>query len=394
MPDIHDQGVINATSVILDQTRSGVETFKQIFSSRFSRTGFTGWPQPDMIFNDYLENKEITIALEYKPPNQEKREYMTGLGQTISYLYNNDYAGLVLPKFSKDGFAISDFVTSLVKERDELKKLPICIYDYEPTKEISKNNLFVRKSITLKNGKNLQKKLIGGVVPVFWSWWRDISNYELYDILSLCDKYNSKKTSDIYTEYVWPEFKKKLESGDTMNWEGQNRKRNSIPAGEKQNYKIPLFQLDLINQNTGHLTQLGFRFLSLAKQNGANSEIFLNSLGSHILNEGKHMQLINLQFMFQEQLLKEKKKFNSGNFKIFFDEYLVKIGQVPPLEKRKPGRKTTGNKQSYIRDEFKLWNKLGFVLTKNGKYFRSNYGIQFNWPKIVDIYNFDVSRFL
>ena len=73
MTDTHDQGSINATSVILEKTRSGDNEFKQIFSTEFSRTGYTGWPEPDSIFRDNLNNNEVTLALEFKPPNQEKR---------------------------------------------------------------------------------------------------------------------------------------------------------------------------------------------------------------------------------------------------------------------------------------------------------------------------------
>ena len=76
-----------------------------------------------------------------------------------------------------------------------------------------------------------------------------------------------------------------------------------------------------------------------------------------------------------------------------FDNYLVDIGQVPPWEDRKPGRKTTGGKQYYIRDEFKLWNILGFILGNERTYFREDYGLQFNWPKIREIYNFDINKF-
>ena len=63
-----------------------------------------------------------------------------------------------------------------------------------------------------KNDYKIEKKEDKGKVKVFWAWWRDLSNYEIYDILSLCRQYKDKNT-DIYTDYVWPTFKNKLESG-------------------------------------------------------------------------------------------------------------------------------------------------------------------------------------
>ena len=394
MAETHDKGAIDSSSIILNKIRSGDSEFKQIFTDRFHRAGFTGWPKADAIFKDYFDEKEITIGLEYKPPYQEKREYMTGVGQAISYLYHNDYAGLIIPKFSKDNFPISDFVIYLINKRNEINQLPICIFDYDPKIPISSNNLFLRKKITHKNDYIFEKKDDKGRVKVFWAWWRDLSNFEIYDILSLCKKYDKRKSEDIYTKYVWPEFKYKLESGKALTWEGIPRKRPSIPPGEKQNYKIPLFQLGFINQDTGHLTQYGFRFLNLCEQVGPDSKIFMQALGNHILTEGKHMQLIDLIYYFQEKIMKEKKEFKSSEHKKLFDNYLVEVGQVPPWEERKPGRKTTDGKQHYIRDEFKLWNKLGFLCNDKKKYFRDNYGLQFDWPKIIETYNFDIHKFI
>ena len=54
MSDTHDQGAINATSVILNKVRSENGEFKQIFTNRFHRSGFTGWPKADAIFKDYF----------------------------------------------------------------------------------------------------------------------------------------------------------------------------------------------------------------------------------------------------------------------------------------------------------------------------------------------------
>ena len=150
MSDTHDQGAINATSVILNKVRSEDGEFKQIFTNRFHRSGFTGWPKADAIFKDYFGEEEVTIGFEYKPPLQEKREYMTGVGQAVSYLHHNDYAGLIIPKISKDNYPISDFIVELFNSRDELKNLPICIFDYDPRSQITQENLFLRKKIEKK----------------------------------------------------------------------------------------------------------------------------------------------------------------------------------------------------------------------------------------------------
>ena len=80
----------------------------------------------------------------------------------------------------------------------------------------------------------------------------------------------------------------------------------------------------------------------------------------------------------QKDFLTEK------SFKIGFDKFLESNNSIGP---RKPGRKTTGNKNAYIRDEFKLWNKLGLLKNRKGGngYFVKGRGIEFNWSRITDI---------
>ena len=48
---------------------------------------------------------------------------------------------------------------------------------------------------------------------------------------------------------------------------------------------------------------------------------------------------------------------------------------------------------SYVRDEFKLWNKLNIIhRIKPNRYFIKGKGIKFDWSRITDILtkNFDI----
>lgn len=56
------------------------------------------------------------------------------------------------------------------------------------------------------------------------------------------------------------------------------------------------------------------------------------------------------------------------------------------IGKRKPTAIKTGAKSSYMRDEMKLWNKLGLLYTYNPtSYFFPGVGYKFNWEKITEV---------
>ncbi len=49
-------------------------------------------------------------------------------------------------------------------------------------------------------------------------------------------------------------------------------------------------------------------------------------------------------------------------------------------------RSNTGGKPYFLRDEPKLWNKLGLLVPQaRGTYFHSGYGLAFNWRKIISV---------
>ena len=69
---------------------------------------------------------------------------------------------------------------------------------------------------------------------------------------------------------------------------------------------------------------------------------------------------------------------NTERFETFLDDN-NSIGS------RKEGRTTTGKKESYIRDEIKLWNKLGLIKSNSSRYFVNGRGVEFNWLRITEI---------
>lgn len=169
----------------------------------------------------------------------------------------------------------------------------------------------------------------------------------------------------------------------TRQWDGTPRSKTASTASmkaEKQNYKIPLVQLELWSRSEGRLTDLGFTLLEIGKKYGPDSKKFFDFLAYLILVNGKHLDLINLVDKFQKS--KEAAR-SSKDFVIELDAFLSDNGCIG---KRKPTAVKTGAKFSYMRDEMKLWNKLGFLYPyNNASYFFPGEGYKFNWERITDV---------
>lgn len=374
MAQEHDEGAERTGEFILSRIRQGDPSYKQVFSSAMNRTGDWDWPRPDFVCMD--EENNVSYALEYKPPLQSKREYVCGLGQSITYLQHHNYSGLIIPQKADDGFNIADFMLNTMNS-DVLIDSPISLFSYDPINFSVKILKPIRKIRTTKltaREKKEQNK-------TFWCWWRDTSHYEVLDLLNLSFKYSDEE-GDIYTKYVYPEFYSRLIGGQEKGFEGEWRKVQDKKKSEgsyKQNYRIPFEQLGLWTSKEGKLSHTGFKLLEIGKLYGAESSKFKNALAYLILTTGHHLELINLI----EDIQKNISNCNSMQFKQRIDEELEKRGMVG---KRKPSAITTNAKGSYIRDEPKLWNKFGMLKTKGNTYFdKDNCCWHFDWKRITDI---------
>ena len=375
MGALHDASASYYGDEILKRIKSADADFKQIFSTTIYRTGDWEWPRPDYVCYDDVLNE--TYALEFKPPFQSKREYLTGLGQSLSYLQKHAYSGLIVPYTSDDGFRIAEFINDTLKA-PEFLGIPTSLYAYDHKKRSVE---ILRPIETTRSIASTALK--GDNARTFWCWWRDLSHYELFDLLNLSFLY-SENSGDIYTQYIYPEFYNMMVSGKTKQWDGTPRRKMASTASmkaEKQNYNIPLVQLDLWSRGEGRLTKAGYELLEIGKMYGPDSKKFLDRLGYLILVDGKHLELINSVNAFQKNTTLIPAK--SSDYVVELEKYLTDNGSIG---KRKPTAVTTGKKISYIRDEPKLWNKLGLVeLKSKTSYFFPNEGYHFDWERITDI---------
>jgi hypothetical protein len=374
----HDLLADRAGRAIISKIVNRVDNWGQIFSDNINKAGDFGWPRPDYVCYDY--DLDQSIAFEFKPPNHPKREYLTGLGQTLSYLEKHHYSGLILPTIV-EGFDIAQHISNILS-LDVFAKHHIAVIGYnERTLESDPLN-------SIQLFKSIEDERTGEIISndlsqTYWCWWRDISHYEIFILLNLLDKH-SIHNGDIYSNYAWPEFWTMMVAGQTRTWEGIGRvKTDNIRnrASEKQNYKIPLFQLGLIEPSEGRLTVEGYKLISVGKIYGLDSSLYRDYLTKLVLIEGKHLILIQDLEEFKN-IATPPSLISQDQFRIDFEQYLNDNNSIG---RRKPGRTTTGNKVSYIRDEFKLWNKLGLLKTNGSRYFINGRGLEFNWSRITEI---------
>lgn len=373
MGELHDKYATYCGDTILHNIRSGNPNFQQIFTTNITRSADWDWPRPDYVCFD--EDLKCSYALEFKPPAQNKREYLTGLGQSYSYLQKHSYSGLIIPYIADDGFPIAQYILDTMQS-PEFVNISSSLYAYDP----SNGDIKLLKPI---NGLRTDGPIstVAAEAKTFWCWWRDISQYELYDLLYLSFLYNNHQ-GDIYTDYIYPNFYKKMIDKQTMQWDGTPRNKTYSAqsyASEKQNYKIPLSQLELWNNGDCRLTELGFKMLEIGSKYGPNSQRFIDALAYLVLTNGRHLDLINIVNQFQDGPMPEQSK----DYLLQIENFLTQNGCIG---KRKPTAITTNAKGSYLRDEPKLWNKFGLLFAYNKRsYYFPNKGYEFNWERITNI---------
>jgi len=374
----HDLLAEKAGRAVISKIVNRVDNWGQIFSDNINKAGDFSWPRPDYVCFDY--DLEQSLAFEFKPPNHQKREYLTGLGQTLSYLEKHHYSGIILPKVV-EGYNIAQHLANVLS-LDVFSRHYISVigYDERTLESDPLNSIQLFKSIEHERTGEI---ITGEINQTYWCWWRDISHYEVFTLLNLLDKH-SHQTGDIYTNYAWPEFWALMIAGNTRTWEGIGRVKTNNKTNyksEKQNYKIPLFQLGLIEPSEGRLTAEGYKLISLAKIYGLDSSLYIDYLTKLVLIEGKHLILIQDLEDYKTRASAASLG-NSTQFRKDFETYLDENNSIGS---RKEGRTTTGNKESYIRDELKLWNKLGLLKGTGNRYFINGRGIEFNWARITEI---------
>ncbi len=328
--------------------------------------GMSDWPRPDIAFEDL--SSSASLALEFKPPNQPKREYVTGLGQALTYLNEFEFAGLVVPERAGDGLEIGRYLSGLLGGL--LNALPIALLTYGQTPSA------LRVLQPLKDRLSPPSTIPAGIGRnVFWGYWRDLSSYDLLSMLTLADAPRHCSFKGAFGRF-WRDFAVR---GRAQTWEGRARKSKSSDApsylAERLNAWLALRHAGLMSVDA-HLTPDGHDLLRVGKIYGAGSAAFLQALARQVLTVGRHLELI-LWVDEAQRVMPPSRKHRADRYYREIDRMLAQEGVIAaPLRTRA--------KAYFLRDEPKLWNKLGLLVQGDGgRLFHPGYGLAFNWRRII-----------
>ena len=366
----HNLMAHQVSALLLQEVRTGkaVWSHARLTTKSTLWQGMADWPRPDIAFED--RTTKSSIALEFKPPNQPKREYVTGLGQALTYLNDFEFAGLIVPEVSNDGFAIAEYFRDMLT--GVLDEMPVALLSYRT----NPSNLKILQP--LRERIDGPQSLPAGVgAKVFWGYWRDLSSFDLLTFLQLIDR-STRNDFDVIFDKFWRSF---ATTGRARTWEGDYRKRKQMKAaghmGERINVWLAMRHAGLIDTD-GRITADGYELLRVGKVYGADSSAFLDVLARHVLTNGRHLDLI-LWVEDQQRYIAPDKKQDADTFYHALDLRLVREGVIamPPAN---------AAKQYFLRDELKLWNKLGLLVhSGRERYFHENHGLAFDWRRVISV---------
>lgn len=366
----HNSMAHQLSALLLQEVRAGQAKWShpRLTTKSTLWQGMADWPRPDIALEDRTTNS--SIALEFKPPNQPKREYVTGLGQALTYLNEFEFAGLIVPEVANDGFPIAQYFYDML--HGVLDEMPVALLSYKTYP----SNLTVLQP--LRNRANGPKSLPAGVGrKVFWGYWRDLSNFDLLTLLRLVDRSKRNDFKGIFNSF-WTSF---AVTGMARTWEGDQRKRKKKNAtsrsSEQTNTWIAMRHAGLVDSNS-RITEDGYELLTAGKVYGADSSAFLDLLARQVLTNGSHLDLI-FWVEDQQRYIAPSKKSSADTFYDALDHRLMQEGIIA-------ARDSQAGKQHFLRDEPKLWNKLGLLMPslRHG-YFHKKHGLIFNWRKIISV---------
>ncbi|MFH0817499.1 MAG: hypothetical protein V1909_02585 [Candidatus Micrarchaeota archaeon] len=361
-----------ATSAMLSDIRKGQATWT--VNNRLSPKttywqGVADWPRPDNAFQD--SSNGSSLAIEFKPPGHDKGEYVRGLGQAVTYLQNFEMSAMVLPHRANDGYPIAAYLADLLESKIA-PRLPIAVFEYAG----DPSQLTVRLALAPREGKS--PSIPKRDKRVFWAYWRDLSQFEIFELLCELDRPGATY------ERAFRKFWSKLRSrGKALNWEQATRKPTSSEAyfySEKINTNLSMRHIGLIDSR-GCLTDAGYDLLHHGKIYGPSSISYLMKLGNLILTFGRHLELM-LWIEEKQRIVPARHKKDATGFLRVLDRELEKAGIIAEAPKGMA-------KATFLRDEPKLWNKLG-LLMKSGanSYFFPKEGYRFNWKTCIEMVNY------
>ena len=400
------------TDSVLAKFKSGEWCICQDVGPDFFRTGVSSsFPSPDAAFR--CPNNKLTVSFEFKPPTENKRGILTGVGQAVAYLQSCEVSFLIIPKYLGD-FPIAAFVCDLF-DKQLVNKIPVGLISFDND---DPSNVELVQNVDFAGTPSIKNDKTGGR---FWAKHQDLPIQLFHRLL---EGYYLRKTNKIQIdafEYCWNEFLfpessiDKLQASPICDTSGEiiktvaktkaiefgsknfariielshpekdeailrlKKRRDPATKGDslyqswRKNYVSLLKQLQVVDSE-GDITESGIKFYHLGIVHGPNSLVFENYFARLILLAGKHLDVI-LDLEEQLNLHRGTKKFAD------IKEILQNMYEDKGMLKRNPNRiRGTQSNTKFLKFEEILWNALKLKSETCG-----SGQIYFNWKKITEL---------
>lgn len=379
----HDELAYSVAVDSIRQIRAGAAPWVNLFSANSRVTSCRDWPVPDFVLRD--DGNDLTVAAEFKPPGQSKREYLTGLGQAIAYTRDFDYGLLIVPHIADDGYQIAAHIKEILS-LNEFNASPVGLVEYDPSKiGPSIAAASIGKFFGTRLGSPPQRAHVG---DSFYAKWREMSPEEMALYLGFLYEEKMRPSPGSLTlrdrgfDRLWTD----IQAGRVHHWAGGLRTAGlSTKEGVRKNYRNFMNHVGWM-ETDGALTEDGLAAWHVAHIYGHSSRLFLNSIARSLLLAGKHLILINAINQFQDNYLSARGQFPSEQQWLnLVERDLENRG----LLKRNVGRHAAAVQNSgraFLKAEKQLWKNTGLIIPRTAvRVYHQGRGFVFDWARITEL---------
>jgi len=286
-----------------------LRNFRDLFGNVFISSVSMDFPKPDFIYVPYEmrrikiqeierylgqttltgERLPLPVSFEVKTPYVYKHEYITGIGQAISYNSIFPLSYLVIPDSNTEGFEVSDFVREIIETNN--LSIGLFSYDMENPAEIE---LVKEASIVRTQARRIKESVKG--IRRSYSYWRETMPEEVFEALRISKELERTQEFNVLNEVL------------TRLWDevlSRRFPRTTRVSSFLLNYKLFLIQNALLDA-TGHLTAIGRHTLALGERFGKESETFREIVTYVLLKYGGHYVLLSKIYEAQRQMGEEQ----------------------------------------------------------------------------------------
>jgi hypothetical protein len=321
-----------------------LQKFRNLFGNVFISNVSMDFPRPDFIYIPYeigrIDIKEIEkylgqttlvgeplplpVSFEVKTPYVYKHEYITGIGQAISYNSIFPLSYLVVPNYNMEGFEVLDFLKTII----EINNLSIGLFSYK-MENPAEIDLVKQASIVRIKAGHVKETV--KAIKRSYSYWRETKPEEVFEALRISREVEQTSQTNNILNIVMGKLWKEVLSKRFL----KAKKISSFLL----NYKLFLIQNALLDA-TGHLTTIGRHTLSLGERFGKESETFKEIITYILLKYGGHYILLSKIYEEQRKMSKEhltswdnwvneiERKLKKQNYYISKDDFRIDLPRM------------------------------------------------------------------